>query len=199
MIQKINNSMHKILFEKYRASIDIHNVKIINEIIFNRPVRITSIFKDYLVQDEVAEFIKRYYTIKEVPQRMEKLVEFFNSYFKVFPNYIQLSEKSYLYKNIERKQRVIDEKQYIIAKNKRKVNESSRLRLNLFTPSYYNDISEFRQHFTGRKQSSPAPLSFSYQPCPSPPSLPILSQNILKNKKVNESSIQKDPKNSIER
>lgn len=89
---------HKALFEKYRASIDIYNVKVINEIIFNRPVRITSIFKDYLVHDEVAEFLKRSYPLEEIPAKMRRLVEFFNSYFKVFPNYINLGEKSFMYK-----------------------------------------------------------------------------------------------------
>lgn len=86
------------MFEKYRASIDIYNVKVVNEIIFNRPVRITSIFKDYLVHDEVAEFLKRSYTMEEIPAKMHRLVEFFNSYFKVFPNYINLGERSFMYK-----------------------------------------------------------------------------------------------------
>lgn len=90
--------LKNVLFERYRASIDIYNVKVINEIIFNRPVRITCIFKDYLVHDEIAEFLKRYYRYEEVPPRMEKLIDFFNNYFKVFPNYITLGEKSYLYK-----------------------------------------------------------------------------------------------------
>ena len=48
---------------------------------------------------------------------MSRLTAYFTSYFKIFPNYVKLAEKSFLYKNIERKQRVIDEKQYIIAQN----------------------------------------------------------------------------------
>jgi hypothetical protein len=85
--------MNSVLFNKYRASIDIYNVKLINELIFNRPVRITSIFKDYLVNDEIAEFLKRYYTSEEIPNKMQCLSEFFNSYFKVFPNYIVIPER----------------------------------------------------------------------------------------------------------
>lgn len=80
--------MQKVLHEKYRTSIDIYNVKVINEIIFNRPVQITSIFKDYLVNDEVAEFLKKYYNIEEIPIKLNKLIEFFSSYFKIFPNYV---------------------------------------------------------------------------------------------------------------
>ena len=95
--------MHKILYEKYRTSIDIYNVKVINEIIFNRPVRITSIFKDYLVNDEVAEFLKKYYEIEEIPHKFKKLVEFFTSYFKIFPNYVLIEGQC----NSERKGKVI--------------------------------------------------------------------------------------------
>lgn len=174
--------MHGLLFEKYRASIDIYNVKQVNEIIFNRPVRITSIFKDYLVNDEVAEFLKREYKYEEIPQKMHRLIEFFNSYFKVFPNYICIPERNFMYKNIERKQRIIDEKQYIAAKNreamKRKerkkarkgklvnmpddfikvednsLDSDSELFTKLFTPSYYQNITQFRHNFSGRKMSS---------------------------------------------
>jgi len=80
--------MEVVLHEKYRTSIDIYNVKVINEIIFNRPVKITSIFKDYLVNDEIAEFLKKYYHSEEIPIKLNKLIEFFSSYFKIFPNYV---------------------------------------------------------------------------------------------------------------
>ena len=49
--------------------------------------------------------------------KVKRLSEYFNSYFKIFPNYIQIAERSFMYKNIERKQRVIDERQVIAAKN----------------------------------------------------------------------------------
>ena len=175
--------VHQVLFQKYRDSVDIYNVKMVNEIIFNRPVRITSIFKDYLVDDEISEFLKENYNHEQNKYEMKKLIDFFISYFKVFPNYVNIPERSFMYKNIERKQRIIDEKHYIIAQNKklREIKEKrkmirktklsklpdnmdifiednsfdseSGIQNKLFTPSYFNDITFFRHNFSGRKMS----------------------------------------------
>lgn len=113
---------------------------------------------------------------------MKRLSEYFTSYFKIFPNYIQISERSFMYKNIERKQRVIDEKQIIAAKNQQIKKRKEQLRskklkitkasndimidlegditgsrfdtfTKLFTQSYYKDITKFHHEFSGRKMS----------------------------------------------
>ncbi len=65
-------------------------------------------FKDYLVYDEIADFLKRVYTVKEGKVKTTRLIDYYSQYFKVFPNYILLSERNFMYKNIERKQRHID-------------------------------------------------------------------------------------------
>ncbi|CAI2373767.1 unnamed protein product [Moneuplotes crassus] len=181
--QEQQERMKTILFEKYRTSVDIYNVKLINEIIFNRPVKITSIFKDYLVNDEIAEFLKKFYTFEELKPKMKKLVEFFMSYFKIFPNYVVIECLSHsekfdfgLFKNIERKQRVIDEKLYIAAQNKAKrerkqerknklttIGVDSFIRVEddfgdsdfdytkMFTDGYYQEISTFKKQFKEEK------------------------------------------------
>ena len=43
--------------------------------------------------------------------RLPKIFAFYDKYSKVFPNYIGIPEKRFMFKNIERKQRAIDEKQ----------------------------------------------------------------------------------------
>jgi hypothetical protein len=90
--------MQSVLFQKYHASIDIYNVKIINEIVFNSPVKITSVFKDYLVNDEIAGFIDRYYPLQQAHSKIRILTEFFNSYYKVYPSYIAIKERKFMYK-----------------------------------------------------------------------------------------------------
>lgn len=42
------------------------------------------------------------------------MYSFYEQFAKVFPNYVILPENKYLFKNIERKQKVIDEKQRVI-------------------------------------------------------------------------------------
>ena len=97
------------LGEKHRQSIDIYNCRMVNDITFNRPNILTTYFKDYLVYDEISEFLKRYYRVSESTPKLSRLFDFYNQYYKVFPNYILLRERQFMYKNIERKQRHIDE------------------------------------------------------------------------------------------
>ena len=69
-----------------------------------------SIFKDYLILDDINEFLKRYYaTHNESHIRLPKLCEFYEKYSQVFPNFIKLPESKYMFRNIQRKQRLIDE------------------------------------------------------------------------------------------
>lgn len=49
------------LERKYLTSREYYNVKIINDIIYNENAHIVSVFKDYLIFDDVSEFLKRFY------------------------------------------------------------------------------------------------------------------------------------------
>lgn len=89
---------------------DYYNVKIVNDIIYNEQTHVVSTFKDYLIYDDVSEFLKRFYNNQETKARLPKIFEFYEKYSKVFPNYVALTESKYMFKNIERKQRLIDDK-----------------------------------------------------------------------------------------
>ena len=52
----------KNLEKKYRASSDVYNAKVINDIVYNENTHIVVVFKDYLILDDSSEFLKRYYT-----------------------------------------------------------------------------------------------------------------------------------------
>ena len=101
-----------LLHSKYLTSKDFYNVKIINDIIYNEPTNIVAVFKDYLIYDDASEFLKRYYADDESSPRLPRILDYYDKFSKVFPNYIILDKSNiYLYKNIERKQRAIDERQ----------------------------------------------------------------------------------------
>jgi hypothetical protein len=112
------------------TSKDFYNVKIINDIIYNENTHIVSIFKDYLIMDDISEFLKRRYASFETKPRLTKIYEFYNKYSKVFPNYVALPESKYMFKNIERKQRMIDEKQKYKSDKERKSKEKEEKRKN---------------------------------------------------------------------
>ena len=70
---------------------------------YNESRSIVSIFKDYLIFDDFTEYFKRMYGQTETPERLPRIFEFYGKYSKVFPNYVNLSENNYMFKNIERK------------------------------------------------------------------------------------------------
>ena len=107
---KIEDCIIHNLNKKYLTSKDYYNVKLIDNIIYNENTHIVSIFKDYLILDDVSEFLKRPYGLEESVGRLPKIYEFYEKFSKVFPNYVNLTESKYMFKNIERKQKMIDEK-----------------------------------------------------------------------------------------
>ncbi|CAI2379752.1 unnamed protein product [Moneuplotes crassus] len=105
------NLIQSNLNSKYLTGMDYYNVKVVNDIIYNDTTNLVSVFKDYLIYDDISEFLKRIYTKDECEERLIKIYTFYDKYSKVFPNYIILEENRYMFKNIERKQIAIDERQ----------------------------------------------------------------------------------------
>jgi len=97
---KFNTKYNKMPF-KYN-SIKIDNI------IYNDKIHLVSMFKEELLINDNAEFLKRYYTLYESIARLPKYFEFYDLYSKIFPNYTSIKEGKYFYKNIQQKQRVIN-------------------------------------------------------------------------------------------
>lgn len=89
--------------DKYLTGMDYYNIKVVNDIIYNDDTHLVSLFKDYLILDDISEFLKRYYWKDESSPRLSKIYSFYDQFSKVFPNYIILEESKYMFKNIERK------------------------------------------------------------------------------------------------
>jgi hypothetical protein len=86
------------------------NQKVVNDLIYNEQTHAVSVFKDYLILDDINEFLKRGYTIAETKARLPKLSQFYGENQQVFPNYFSLSGVSkYFYKNMQKKQKLFDE------------------------------------------------------------------------------------------
>ena len=110
------------LKKKYDSEIFTYNIKKINELIFNIPSKFTASFKDYLLIEEDAEFLKREYHKEEFNKKFTKIFFFYEKYSKTFPNYTILSEGKYMYRNILKKQKMIDELQKIKEEEEDKIN-----------------------------------------------------------------------------
>lgn len=97
---------------------DAYNVKIINDIISNETSHVVAVFKDYLLYDDINDFLKKRYRKNDISKRLSSITSYYCKYCTVFPNYINLEEKKYLYKNIIRKQKMLNEKHEDIMKIK---------------------------------------------------------------------------------
>ncbi len=109
--KKLRTVIYEQLYNKYEATTqNTYNVNVINDIILNANTRIVAIFKEYLIYDDLTDFLKASYATKEAKGKLKQLTDFYDKSSKVFPNFIALEEKKYMFKNIERKQKAIDQR-----------------------------------------------------------------------------------------
>ena len=140
--KSIRKFIYLNLYKKHEEkSINMFNLNTINDILFNTNSHIVSIFKDYLYLDDLTEFLKQYHKLPESRVKLIDSLAFYNRYSKVFPNYICLKEKSYMFKRIERKQRIINEK---LNENKRitqnRIHQDNNNNSRIITPEFIKNI-----------------------------------------------------------
>lgn len=58
------------LNRKYMTSMDYYNLKVTNDIIYNEPSHTVAAFKDYLIFDDLSEFLKRTYKFEDTKKRL---------------------------------------------------------------------------------------------------------------------------------
>lgn len=102
----MNNKL--ISLQRYSISPEEFNLIQITHIIENDSCHIVSLFKEHLIYDEGTDFLRRFYGKRESSIRLTKLYEYYNASSMLFPNYTALPEGKYIYKNIMKKQKVID-------------------------------------------------------------------------------------------
>lgn len=141
------------LSKKYITSKDSYNLKVINDIIYNENSHIVALFKEYLIYDDISEFLKRFYKSTETFPRLHKVNDYYAKYSKVFPNYFLFKESKYMFKNIKRKQRWIDEQQKINSEAQRKPTEEAEDQL-LFTTNCMQEINK-TDSILGKSQRIP--------------------------------------------
>ena len=116
---KLEQYIFKKFNDFYSNEEDFYNIKIINEIICNDSTHIVAVFKDFLISGDTSEFLQKLYSLSESKECLPKIYEYYDSCSVIFPNYVILPESKYIYKNIQRKQRVIDNQQDLEEKQER--------------------------------------------------------------------------------
>ena len=146
------------LFKKYTSGNFSYHKILANNLIFNDTCRIVARFKDYLIFDDNTEFLRRFYTGEESHPRLERILTFYEKYSKIFPNYMILKESKYLYRNIRKKQKMIDavneikreeeENRKKMKQNNGKINKEAN---ELFTKKVKEEIKMFQENTTFEK------------------------------------------------
>ena len=107
----IEKQITSCFLKTYYITENYYNSRMINDIIYNEKSHIVSLFKDNLIIDDCSEFLKRYYTTDESQLRLPRFFEYHETYSRIYPNYTAIPESKYIYKNIHKKQKIIDQQQ----------------------------------------------------------------------------------------
>jgi hypothetical protein len=99
---------HKILYNKYFISYEKILSNKISHIIYSDKFHILACYKDFLIFEDPGEFLKRFYYINESLIKIKGYTEFYELNSKIFPNYVSLPESKYIFKNIKKKQKMLD-------------------------------------------------------------------------------------------
>ena len=103
--------VHKHFINLYKNSKNDYNIRMIDNILNNENTHLVAEFKDYLIMGDITEFLQKSYNMNECRKNLPKIYEYYNSCSVIFPNYVNLHESKYIYKNIRKKQKVIDNQQ----------------------------------------------------------------------------------------
>lgn len=110
-MMRFEKRINYLLLMKYKTNERIFNMNIIDNIIFNEKSHLVTLYKEYLIMQDDFEFLKRYYNNEESNIRIKKYTDYYNKYSLLYPNYSPLPEAVIFYKNINLKQKVIDDMQ----------------------------------------------------------------------------------------
>ena len=124
---ELEKKIYKNFKKTYSNDLNFYNIKIINEIISNENTHIVSEFKDYLIEGDYSEFLQKYYNKKEIFESLPKIFDYYENCSVIFPNYIILPESKYLYKNIQKKQRIIDQQQELEDEKEKKLQRKKNI------------------------------------------------------------------------
>ena len=99
----------KNLSIKYNSFENSYTLVCINNLIYTENCHIVARFKDFLYYDDDTEFFNKFFFKNEQKKILTKVFNFYSKYCKVFPNYMILPENEFLYRNLRKKQKLIDQ------------------------------------------------------------------------------------------
>ena len=145
----------KNLSLKYNSFENSYTLVCINNLIYTENCHIVARFKDFLYYDDDTEFLNKFFIKNEQKKILSKIFNFYSKYCKVFPNYMILPENEFLYRNLRKKQKLIDQFNEI-KKEEEENRKHLRLRKNIdnennyviFGKKEHDSIDKYKPSFT---------------------------------------------------
>ena len=142
-IIKLEERVKKKLIKRYDHPLFFHDIKMINDIIYNEKTHFVETFKEYLIYEDLNEFLRKFYNKEEINYKLPKILNFYEKYSKIYANYTVIPESKYMYKNIKRKQKMIDQMQNFNLSNSEESDNNNNLNSKIFTTNAMNSINSF--------------------------------------------------------
>ena len=134
----LENIIYNNFILKYKYMTIYYNSIISDRLINNIRSHIVTSFKEFLIFEEIFEFINKYYKKKESSLLLKEIINFYVSNELFFPNYSILLEKNYLLRNIQEKQKLLENEED--EKKKKEKNKEKEDEDNIFTSKVMNSI-----------------------------------------------------------
>jgi hypothetical protein len=81
---KIKSKIQKHINSIYNSTILRQNNLILERLMFNKSCHIVCVFKDYMIYDYIYEFLRRFYNINEVKERLLRISTYYKNYLTLF-------------------------------------------------------------------------------------------------------------------
>ena len=152
LLIKFERYSFKKLIKNYSVSSDEYNKRLITNIIYNEKLHIVCCFKEFLIFYDPGEFLADFFKLKDSKNKIKTYSEFYSANSRIFANYILLTESKYIFNNIKKKQKLLDniednnnlkynnENNQNIIMNYSDINNAHTLHLNNSKYSYYSTI-----------------------------------------------------------
>ena len=206
LLIQFEKNCYSRLYNNYNITPKSFNKLIISNIIYNNKLHIVCCFKEFLIFFDPGDFLSSYYKIKDSKGKIKDYCEFYCLNSRIFPNYILLPESEYIFNNIKKKQKLLDQLeennnkynnedgQNFFMNNYSDMNNNISLHLNktqssyistIFTPSIVNSILNEKENTNKNDENNSNISNFN-----------LIIDNINKNQKTNRNLLMyKTPEN----
>ena len=118
--QNLEKQIYNKFYSKYEKMPNNYNSYVINKIMHNINSHIVALFKEYLINGDIFEFLTKYYDLRKSSYLLKEIITFYTLNNIIYPNYVILPEGNYIFRNIQQKQRIIDNQEENLKKKKDK-------------------------------------------------------------------------------